>query len=56
MRKKLDETEKKSKLTCTINQKLLDEIKKNNHNVSKYIEWLIYLDLRKNNKIDEMPL
>jgi hypothetical protein len=56
MRKKLKETEKKGKLTASINKQVLDKVNSLHGNVSKHIEWLIYQDLRKNNEIDEMPL
>ena len=53
MRKKLKETEKKVKLTCTINSTIFNKINELNSNVSKYVEWLIYQDLRKNNNIED---
>lgn len=56
MRKKLTENEKKVTLSVTINPVLmvkLDELQKNK---SKYIEWLIYQDLKKNNMVDEIML
>ena len=56
MRKKLKESEKKGKLTASINKKLLFKLNNNYSNVSKHVEWLIYQDLRKNNQIEEMPL
>jgi hypothetical protein len=56
MRKKLKEGTAKVKLTCTINPELHKKVTELNDNVSKYIEWLIYQDLRKSNNIDEMPL
>lgn len=56
MRKKLNPSEKKAKLTCTINPLLLKKINELNGNVSKYVENLIYKDLRKNNNIDEIIL
>ena len=56
MRKKLKETEKKGKLTASINKQVLDKVNSLYGNVSKHVEWLIYQDLRKNNEIDEMPL
>ena len=56
MKKKLKENERKRKLTCTINPILYEKVIELNSNVSKHIEWLIYQDLRKNNKIDEIPL
>jgi hypothetical protein len=56
MRKKLNESEKKKKLTVTINPALHDKINTLHNNVSKHVEWLIYQDLLKNNNINEMPL
>jgi len=47
---------KKGKLTASINKKVLEKLNHSYSNVSKHVEWLIYQDLRKNNKIDEMPL
>ena len=56
MKKKLKETEKKGKLTASINKQVLEKLNTLHGNVSKHVEWLIYQDLRKNNEIDEMPL
>ena len=56
MRKKLKKSEKKGKLTASINQVVLTRINDLHSNVSKHVEWLIYQDLRKNNQIEEMPL
>jgi hypothetical protein len=56
MRKKLKETEKKGKLTASINKQVLEKLNILHGNVSKHVEWLIYQDLRKNNEIDEIPL
>ncbi len=56
MRKKLDKSEKKVKLTASINPILFKKINSLHNNVSKHVEWLIYQDLRKNNEINEMPL
>lgn len=56
MRKKLKESEKKSRITVTINPIIAEKVNSEHNNVSKHIEWLLYQDLRKNNKIDEMPL
>jgi len=46
---------KKSRVSITINP-LLSEIISKKSNVSKYVEWLIYQDLKKNNEINEMSL
>jgi hypothetical protein len=56
MRKTLPESERRVKLTCTINPKLHKKLNELHPNVSKYVEWLIYQDLRKSNNIDEIPL
>lgn len=56
MRKKLKDNEKKVKINCTINPVIYNKVTELHDNVSKYIEWLIYQDLRKSNNIDEMPL
>lgn len=56
MRKKLKESEKKGKLTASVNKIVLDKLNNLHNNVSKHVEWLIYQDLRKNNEIDEIPL
>ena len=41
---------KKRNRTATIDKKLDDILKDNITNKSKYIEWLIYQDLKKNGK------
>lgn len=51
MRKKLEDNEKKIKITITLNRKL-NKIVNEKTNKSKYIENLIYVDLLKNNKIE----
>jgi hypothetical protein len=56
MRKKLNESEKKSRMTVTINPIVAEKVNSTYNNVSKHVEWLLYQDLRKNNKIDEIPL
>ena len=56
MRKKLKPSDRKTKLTCTIHPLLFKKINELNSNVSKYVENLIYKDLRKNNNIDEILL
>jgi hypothetical protein len=52
-RKKLKLEELKIKLSIRINPKLFKIINENHPNKSKYLEWLVYQDLLKNNKIDE---
>lgn len=52
MRKKLNESEKKMKLSISIEKTLIDIIEQNISNKSKYIEKLIREDLIKNNKIN----
>lgn len=56
MRKKLPENEKKVTLSVTINPSIITKLDELQKNKSKYIEWLIYQDLRKNNLIDEIML
>jgi len=56
MKKKLNESEKKGKLTASVNKQVLYKLNSLHNNVSKHVEWLIYQDLRKNNNIDEIPL
>jgi hypothetical protein len=56
MRKKLKESEKKGKLTASVNKEVLEKLNSLHSNVSKHVEWLIYQDLRKNNEINEIPL
>jgi hypothetical protein len=51
MRKKLNDEDKKKKITMSINPLIYQKVTETHNNVSKYIEWLIYQDLRKNNII-----
>lgn len=51
-RKKLLDTEKKISLTVTINPEVAAKVDELYSNKSKYIEWLIYQDLVKNNKME----
>lgn len=53
MRKKLNREEKKKKLTTTINPVLFQKVNELHNNISKYVEWLIYQDLKKNNILDK---
>lgn len=53
MRNKLKIEEKKVRLTITVNPELDKIISELHTNKSKYVEWLIYQDLRKNNTIKE---
>lgn len=55
MRKKLNKEDKKIKVTITLNREI-DRLAGEQPNKSKYIENLIYFDLRKNNKINETLL
>jgi hypothetical protein len=55
MRKKLDSQDKKIRVTITLNREI-DKLASEQPNKSKYIEQLIYADLRKNNKINETLL
>lgn len=55
MRKKLNDADKKQKISICISPVLMNAIN-NINNKSKYIEWLIYQDLKKNNKVDENVL
>lgn len=52
-RKKLDEENKKDRFSITLNKELSEKVRELKPNTSKYIEWLIYQDLKKNNEIDE---
>lgn len=45
--------ERKIKFSVTINPILFNKIDEIEHNKSKYVERLIYMDLIKNNKIDK---
>lgn len=56
MKKKLKQSERKMKLTASINPILFKKLNEQHSNVSKHVEWLIYQDMRKNNIIEEMPL
>lgn len=51
MRHKLEEGEKKVRLTITINNELDNTLSDLIGNKSKYIEWLVYQDLLKTNKL-----
>ena len=53
MRKKINDGEKKVILAVTINPTLINIVNKHHNNKSKYIEWLIYQDLIKNNQIEK---
>lgn len=53
MRSKLDNEEKKVKVSVTINPDLVKIIAKNYKNKSKYIEKLIYRDLLLNKLIND---
>lgn len=53
MRSKLNNEEKKVKVSVTINPELVKIITKNHKNKSKYIEKLIYRDLLLNKHINE---
>jgi hypothetical protein len=55
-RKKLNEDEKKDKLSITMNIEVSKAAKEYQPNMSKYIEYLVYNDLRKNNKINDIIL
>jgi hypothetical protein len=52
MRNKLEEEKKKEKLSISVSRELMKVVDENQKNRSKYIEWLIYQDLTKNNLID----
>ena len=56
MRKKLTQEEKKVKVTVTINPVLMNKVDEFISNKSKYIEWLIYKDLKNKDMIKEMML
>lgn len=50
------ENEKKVRTSISINPTLNKKVEELYKNKSKYIEWLIYKDLRKNKQIDEITL
>lgn len=52
MRKKLNEPDKKQKISICLSPILMNIIN-DIDNKSKYIEWLIHQDLVKNKKLDE---
>jgi LDH2 family malate/lactate/ureidoglycolate dehydrogenase len=52
-RNKLNEKDKKTKISVTLNTELLGITKHGVNNISKYLEWLIYQDLKKNNKLSD---
>ena len=54
MRKKLKQEDKKVALNLTINPILAKKINELHPNKSKYIEHIIYQDLRNNNQINEI--
>ena len=56
MRQKLKESEKKARVTISMNPLLDKKLTELHTNVSKHVEWLVYQDMRKNNQIEEMPL
>lgn len=53
MRKKLNDNEKKARVTISLNKQVAEILNTNYNNVSKHVEWLIYQDLKKNNIIDK---
>ena len=50
-RNKLIKEVKKTKVSVTLNTELLNIVRGDVDNISKYLDWLIYQDLSKNNKI-----
>jgi hypothetical protein len=54
MRKKLKQEDKKVALNLTINPIIAKKINELHPNKSKYIEHIIYQDLRNNNQINEI--
>jgi len=52
MRNKLEDEKKKEKVSISLSRELMRVVDENQKNRSKYIEWLIYQDLIKNNLID----
>lgn len=56
MRKKLKEEERRIKTAVTIHPELLNAIDKLTSNRSRYIENLVYQELKKNNKINDIIL
>ena len=55
-RKKLSDELKKDRFSITMNNEVSKIAKKYQPNMSKYIEWLVYTDLRKNNMIEKIEL
>lgn len=53
MKKKLNKENKKIRVTITMNNEINKLINSITENKSKYIEWLIYKDLIKNNIIND---
>ena len=51
MRNKLEDEKKKEKVSISLSRELMRVVDENQKNRSKYIEWLIYQDLIKNNLI-----
>lgn len=50
-KKKLNPEQLKIKLSIRLNSDLFKIVEENQPNKSKYLEWLVYQDLLKNNKI-----
>lgn len=53
MRNKLKESEKKQSLTVRLNPIVMGMLNQSQSNKSKYIEYLIYKDMRNNNIIEK---
>jgi len=52
MKKKLQDNEKKQGCSIRLHPTIMHKLNETQSNKSKYIEYLIYLDMRKNNVID----
>jgi len=53
MRKKLNEDQKKQPVSIKVDPLILAKLNEHYPNKSKYIEYIIYQDMRKNNVIDK---
>ena len=55
-KKALKPEERKIKFTISINPKVFNKMNINQSNKSKYIEWLVYNDLKNKSQIKDMIL
>jgi hypothetical protein len=54
MREKLNEDEKKVRLTITLHPKIMEAIKANHKNISRAIETMLYTTLKDNSLIEPL--